>query len=51
MAELAASPEEDLEDGRRAATPDGDNLVLDYARAISYILALSLRLRKGRAGG
>ena len=33
MAELAASPEEDLEDGRRAATPDGDNLVLDYARA------------------
>ena len=33
MAELAASPEEDLEDGRHAATPDGDNLVLDYARA------------------
>ena len=33
MSELAASPEEELEDGCRAGTPDGDNLVLDYARA------------------
>lgn len=33
MTELAASPDESLEDGCRAATPDGDNLVLDFARA------------------
>lgn len=33
MGELAAADHEDLEDGRRAATPVGDNLVLDYARA------------------
>lgn len=30
---LAAEPDEVLEDGCRASTPDGDNLVLDYARA------------------
>lgn len=33
MTELAAGDHEDLENGRRATTPDGDNLVLDYARA------------------
>ena len=33
MSELAAAPDEDLEDGCRPTTPDGDNLVLDYARA------------------
>jgi GNAT superfamily N-acetyltransferase len=33
VTELAAEPDEALEDGCRAGTPDGDNLVLDYARA------------------
>ena len=33
MTELAATPEEVLEDGCRGSTPTGDNLVLDYARA------------------
>jgi hypothetical protein len=30
---LAADPHDQLEDGCRAATPDGDNLVIDFARA------------------
>lgn len=33
MSDLAAGANEDLEDGARDATPDGDNLVLDYVRA------------------
>ena len=36
---------------RAAAMTWTPGLVLDYARAISYILTLSHRLRKGRAGG
>jgi len=32
MTTLAASPEEHLENGYAAATPGGDNLLLDYAR-------------------
>lgn len=33
VTELAAGTDESLEDGCRATTPDGDNLVLDFARA------------------
>lgn len=32
MSDLAADPGEDLDDGTRATTPDGDNLLLDFAR-------------------
>jgi len=50
VAELAASPEEDLEDGRHAATPDGDNLVLDYARAEAAVALAPLDPAAVRAG-
>lgn len=43
---LAAEPHEDLEDGCRPGTPDGDNLVLAYARAEAAAFA-SLTTAKG----
>lgn len=33
MGDLAAEPGEDLDDGYRASTPPGDNLVIDFVRA------------------
>jgi GNAT superfamily N-acetyltransferase len=34
MSELAAGENEELEDGTASTTPEGDNLVLDFARAL-----------------
>lgn len=48
MTELAASPEESLEDGCRATTPDGDNLVLDFARAEAAAFAAMSAANGGR---
>lgn len=48
MTELAATTDEDLETGLRAATPDGDNLVLDYARAEAAAFAVFARANGGR---
>lgn len=48
MSELSASPDEELEDGCRAATPDGDNLVLDFARAEAAAFAAVSAAKGGR---
>lgn len=45
---LAADPQEDLENGCRSATPDGDNLVLDFARAEAAAFAALTRANGGR---
>ncbi len=48
MSDLAAEAHEELEDGRRAATPDGDNLVLDYARAEAAAFGAMTAAKGGR---
>ena len=48
MTDLAAGDHDDLEDGRRAATPDGDNLVLDYARAEADAFGAMTAAKGGR---
>ncbi len=48
MATIAAPPATDLEDGCRAVTPDGDNLVLDYARAEAAAFGALAAARGGR---
>ena len=48
MASLAASPDTDLENGCRAATPDGDNLVLDFARAEAAAFGALVAAKGGR---
>lgn len=48
MTELAASPEDSLEDGCRETTPDGDNLVLDFARAEAAAFAALTAAKGGR---
>lgn len=48
MSDLAAEDHEELEDGRRATTPDGDNLLLDYARAEAAAFGAMTAARGGR---
>lgn len=48
MSDLAAGEHEDLEDGRRASTPDGDNLILDYARAEAEAFGVMVAANGGR---
>lgn len=48
MSDLAAEDHEVLEDGRRAGTPDGDNLLLDYARAEAAAFGAMTAAKGGR---
>lgn len=48
MTDLAAPMDEELEDGCRATTPDGDNLVLDYARAEAAAFGALVAANGGR---
>jgi hypothetical protein len=45
---LAADPTDELEDGHRPTTPDGDNLVLDHMRAESAAYAALATTASGR---
>jgi GNAT superfamily N-acetyltransferase len=45
---LAADGHEELEDGTRATTPDGDNLVLDYARTEAAAFGALVETNGGR---
>jgi GNAT superfamily N-acetyltransferase len=48
MPELAAEAHEELEDGTRSTTPDGDNLVLDFARTEAAAFGALARCGGGR---
>lgn len=48
MTSLGADEGEDLEDGSRSITPDGDNLRLDYARAEAAAYGELIRSSGGR---
>lgn len=48
MSDLAAGEHEQLEDGTRPTTPDGDNLVLDFARTEAAAFGALVRCGGGR---